>query len=282
MPTESLSNIASVAKLSDIVADRATPPTQPQQGTWRDIPGEALKTIINPQDPTRKVIDFGGGLKMGPAPPGSANEKIQQAMTTIGKQFSPLDPSLMERPGLTLASFAIPLAGKAAPKLLGLSKARAAANLTSASEAAKSVPINVERVGQEGLRAMEMQAAGASMPRAATQFMRRITDPKAADLTWSEARDFYSNLSRLSANEMGRLNPAMQRQIIAMRKALHDALVEGAERVGKGGAYSAGIREYARSAKAGEALQKLGKYGAAAAGGGLIADYLIERVAGKR
>lgn len=176
----------------------------------------------------------------------------------------PLMPNITKVPGIVA-------------RVAGRSSVRAGQNIQAASQAAKGAPVNVEKVGQEGLRALELQAAGGSMPRAASQFMRRVTDPKAPDLTFEEARDFYSNLSRLSTNEFGRLNPTMQRQIGTMRQALHEALVESAETVGKGGQYARGISEYAKAAKAKatweaskpklmSALKKLGWLGLAGAG----------------
>jgi hypothetical protein len=42
----------------------------------------------------------------------------------------------------------------------------------------------------------------------------------------------------------------MQRQVGAMRQALHEALVESAETVGRGQQYQQGITEYAKAAAA--------------------------------
>lgn len=97
---------------------------------------------------------------------------------------------------------------------------------------------------------MELQQSGGRMPRVASQLMQRITNPDAGDLTFGEARDFYSNLSRMSANEFNSLNPTMQRQMGAMKEALHQALTAAAETVGKGEQYASGIKEYADSARA--------------------------------
>lgn len=164
-------------------------------------------------------------------------------------------------------------------RLAGVSSTRAAANIQAATKAATGAVVDTQAPGRAGLRAMELQAAGGSMPRAATQFMRRITDPKAADLTFEEARDFYSNLSRMSSNDFGRLNPVMQRQIGEMRAALHEALVASAESVGAGQQYASGIKEYAKAAHAAQqwdaakpalmrTLRRLGGFVAGGAGAG--------------
>jgi hypothetical protein len=218
------------------------------------------------------------------------SEKMQRfgktALNMIGGTFLMQSPEatkhMGENPGTTLAGFAAGPVLKHAPGLvargLGISGQRAGENLQAATQAAKGVPVNVEKVGQEGLRAIDLQATGARMPRAATTFMRRITDPTKGDLPFEEGRDFYSNLSRLSANEYGSLNPTMARQITSMRKALHDALVESAETVGKGSQYAGGVREYARAARAAETGKKVAKVGAGVAGAGLAGNYILESV----
>lgn len=237
--------------------------------------------------------------KGDPLPPGfmpdedwaklQTGEKLRNMAEWGGKQLAgmmgmnapgPVNPGVdaVEHPGMTLASAALPLVARklpgAAARVLGISKIRGGQNIEAATQAARAVPLNVEKVGQEGLRAIELQQAGASMPRAASQFMQRITHPAKTDLTFGEARDFYSNISRLSAKETSNLNPVMRRQIVAMREALHDALVEGADTVGKGEQYASGMKEYARSAKA----VTLAKRAAKATGIGLTADYLLKRV----
>jgi hypothetical protein len=213
----------------------------------------------------------------------SAGEKLRNVLQWGGKAIASMTGmneagrEAFENPGTTLALAAVPLLPKVPGVLargLGISQARAGANIQAAAQAAEGAPVGVEGVGREGLRALELQASGGSMPRAASQLMRRITDPGAGDLTFEEARDFYSNLSRLSANEFGRLNPTMQRQIGAMRQALHEALVESAGTVGEGERYASGVREYARAGKAAD----YGKRAAKAAGIGLSADYILRRI----
>lgn len=223
------------------------------------------------------------------------NQQLYDQMQGIGKWaaraiggafMGPGGVDAADHPGMTLASAAVPVAIQKVPGLmargLGVSSARAAQNLEEAATAAKGVPINTEQVGQQGLRAMDLQATGARMPRAATQFMRRVTDPEQGAMPFEEARDFYSNLSRLSANEYGSLNPTMQRQIALMKQALHEALTEGAESVGKGGQYASGIKEYARAAKFASGAKSAGKaaakYAVPTLGLGALGKYAIDMV----
>lgn len=208
------------------------------------------------------------------------------ALNSIGGTFlmqSPEETKAMgEHPGVTLAGAAVGPVLQKGPGLvargLGISSVRAGQNIQAATQAAKDVPLNVERVGEAGLRAMDMQAAGATMPRAASRLMQRITDPALEPIQFGQARDFYSNLSRLSANEAGRMNPQMARQMSTMRAALHDALTEGAETVGKGQQYAKGIQEYARAARAAEAGKKVAKYGAGIAGAGVAGNYMLDKL----
>lgn len=192
----------------------------------------------------------------------TAQQRMQGVLRAVGNTvLGSGGRDAIDNPKTTLATAALPLVGKAAEavpgileggkRLAGISKLRAGANIGAAATAAKDVALNTEGVGTEGLRALELQAAGGRLPRVASQLMQRITSPDAGDLTFEEARDFYSNLSRLSANEFGNLNPTMQRQLGAMKDALHQALVDAAGTVGKGEEYASGISEYAKASRAG-------------------------------
>jgi hypothetical protein len=150
------------------------------------------------------------------------------------------------------------LAGKVpgvVAKGLGISKVRAAENLTEAATAAKDVPVNMGTVAKEGERYRQLVTAGGRPTGAVTKLLRRLDDGE--ELTFESARDVYSNLSRLSANEFNSLNPTMQRQIGAMREALQAALTEAAGTVGKGDQYAAGVNEYAKSARAAAKWEEL-------------------------
>ena len=70
------------------------------------------------------------------------------------------------------------------------------------------------------------------MPKAVRNLLQ-YTD-RGERITFDVARDFSSNISRLSANEFQKLTPALQREIVQLRSALGDALQAGAEQAGKG------------------------------------------------
>lgn len=252
-------------------------------------------------DPKRAASIVRGGAtppaqRAAPAQP-TTGENIRNVLEWGGKVlggafFGPAGVEAVKHPKTTIATAAIPHARTVAPKLvelgkrgLGMSAQRAGQNIQAATQAAAKAPLNVEGAGREGLRMIDLQAAGGRMPRAATQFMRRVTEPGKPDLTFDEGRDFYSNLSRLSANEFGTLNPTMQRQLNAMRQELHKALVEGAETVGHGKAYESGIKEYAKSARASKQFGdiagavtpgRIAKYGAGTGAGLIGLDFLLD------
>ena len=71
------------------------------------------------------------------------------------------------------------------------------------------------------------------MPQAVRQFLARVTDPDQGQLTFGEARDFASNISRLSANETQRLTPVIAREVANMRVALNQSLAQTAGQAGK-------------------------------------------------
>ena len=122
--------------------------------------------------------------------------------------------------------------------------------------AAKDVPIDVSAPGNVALRIYELAERGASMPKSVRDFLKRVTDPEKATLTYSEARDFASNISRLSANEMGRLTPVVANEVHKLRLALNKSVEVAARQAGKGDDYLAAMREYARAMKVRGAAEK--------------------------
>ncbi len=265
----------------------------PQSGKTMTVRGDSPPT----EQELEQLFTAGSRLSTGVASDAEwaalpAGEKMNRvgkwAANLIGSTFMGQGPEAMkemtDHPGVVLASAAVPLAIKHVPGLvargLGISGARAAENIQSATQAAEGAAVNTEKVGQAGLRAIDLQATGGRMPRVVSQFMQRVTKPGAPDLTFEEARDFYSNLSRQSANEFNSMNPVMQRQVGMMKQALHEALVESADTAGAGSQYAKGISEYARSARAAEAGKKIAKYGIGAAGLGAAGTYALDKVVG--
>jgi hypothetical protein len=126
---------------------------------------------------------------------------------------------------------------------------RAAAKFARVATAANKVPVNIEGPGQVALRIQQLGERGAQEPRVIGKLLRRLTDPGKAPMDFEEARDFYSNVSRLSANEFNSMNPIVQREMGNLRSAMNTSLQDAAGSVGKGAEYGSAMKEYARAAK---------------------------------
>jgi polyhydroxyalkanoate synthesis regulator phasin len=154
-----------------------------------------------------------------------------------------------------LALAAVPTA-KAVGEVLP-STARAGRAFGDVMGSAKSVPLDITETGDAALRIKQLSERGSSMPQAVQKLLQRMTDPNKGDLTFEEARDFYSNISRLSANEMGKLTPKMTSEVVKVRTALNKALTKAAESVGKGEQYAGAMKEYAKASQAKEVAEQL-------------------------
>ena len=188
--------------------------------------------------------------------PGLSN----QAFQVYDKELEATNPAQMVGKGVEfLAEAAIPVTAgvKALP-----TTAKAGKKFETVMKAAHARPVDVSRAGDVALRIQELADRGGSMPMVVRKFLKRITDPAQGDLTYKEGRDFYHNISRLSANEFQRLTPVIQREVSALRVALNQALERTASGVGKGDDYSAAMKEYRRAARLremGEATANAGK-----------------------
>lgn len=158
---------------------------------------------------------------------------------------------------------------------------RAGKTFQAVMGAAKSQPVDVNAAGQIALRVQELADRGASMPMVVRKFLNRITSPTAGPMTYDEARDFSSNISRLSANEYQRLSPVVARQVGELRVTLNRAVADAAQAAGKGADYADAMKEYAQAMKMRDVLNAAwegGKrafpyLGAAGAGGYLAKKF---------
>jgi hypothetical protein len=135
-------------------------------------------------------------------------------------------------------------------------KAGASTAFDAASQAVGSNPVNVEGAGQAVLSARELQDVGRTMPRTMQKFLTRVTDPSLGELTYDEARKFYSAASELSASEQSNLTPAMRRALNQYKNALGSAIQETANSGGVGQQYQQAMSDYARGAQLEDRFQK--------------------------
>lgn len=162
---------------------------------------------------------------------------------------------------------------------------RAAGNFQTVMNAAKDVPVDIEAPGKAALATMQLADRGGTMPRAVNKFIQYVTDPKRGDFTYAEARDFASNISRLSASDYQKLTPVMARSVADLRVALNQSVADAAQQAGKGAEYRAAMTEYAQAMRVRDAIDaavagaKRGlPYASATAVGAGVGAWLTSRV----
>jgi hypothetical protein len=140
-------------------------------------------------------------------------------------------------------------AGAASTKLFG-SVEKAGQLFNEVAGAAKDHPIQLSDEVYDALKNIkQLSDAGAKgTPRVAAKLANRLNNVD-EELYWDEARRFYSNISRLSANEYQSMNPQMQRAVGQLGRALGDVLNETAAGVGKADQYAQAMQLY-RTSKA--------------------------------
>jgi hypothetical protein len=137
------------------------------------------------------------------------------------------------------------------------------------------------------MRYRELVDAGGSRSLSVEKLLTRLTNPDKGALTFNEARDFYSNISRLSADEAQRLTPPMRRAVGQIANDFGETIADTALRGGKLQQFQGAMSEYAKAMqlkdlKADMAAHGI-KYAATAAGsaigagaGGYAVKKLIE------
>lgn len=251
-------------------------------GTSEQEMAAALTQLTEPQNPNSKeaviarargpVAEFGiGVLKGGKRTLGN----LASAAVSMfpGVNYTPADQARIEQQSTpeggwqkagyaaeTIAEMAVPgvpitRAGvRAIP-----SQKRAGEAFQRVMGAAKNVPVDITEPGNQALRIYQLSERGGSMPKAVRDFLKRVTDPEKAPMTYEEARDFASNISRLSADEYKRIPPAMQKEIHGLRIALNRAVGQAASKVGKGDEYAGAMKEYAQRARVNETAKNVKK-----------------------
>lgn len=154
----------------------------------------------------------------------------------------------VDNPGMTLATAAVGPAATAVKASIP-SFARAGANFQSVMGAARSVPVDLKASGPQAYRIWQLSERGGSMPKVVRDLLKRVTDPEKGPMVYEEARDFATNISRLSADEMNRLAPVMKREIGTLRAQFNSDVRQAAAKAGKLKEYDAAMREYRRASQ---------------------------------
>jgi hypothetical protein len=130
------------------------------------------------------------------------------------------------------------------------SAARAGERFQSVARVANQVPIDVSAPGDVALRIADLAQRGGGTnwgPPPVRQFIQYVTDPKKPPMTYEVARDFASNISRLSTKDLASIPPAMMREIAGLRVTLNKSVAEAAQTAGKGTEYVKAMTEYAKA-----------------------------------
>ena len=151
----------------------------------------------------------------------------------------------------TAAEFALPV-GKVAESVP--TAAKAGAKFQDVMGAAKNFPVDVNAPGEVALRIQQLAERGSSMPMVVRKFLTHITDPEKPPMTYEVARDFASNISRLSSQEYQRLTPVVAREVAGLRVALNKSVADAAKAAGKGAEYAQAMSQYARAMKIRDAV----------------------------
>lgn len=183
----------------------------------------------------------------------------------------------------TAAELALPIGRVTKTTIAAIPRAgRAAQTFQRVMSAAKDVPIDISEAGNVALRIQQLAERGGTMPTAVRKFLLRATDPAKGDLSYQEARDFASNISRLSSDEFNRLTQVIKDQLIKLRVALNAANLRAASQVGHGADYAAAMKEYVQAKRLEDAWHTIWQgtkralpyVGAAAVGGQVAKDML--------
>lgn len=189
------------------------------------------------------------------------------------RQAATLPAAFMGGPALEAGAEAIPSA-KYAGGVLGEIRG-----------AAENVPVRLNNAWPEIERYQALTKTGGATSKPVTQISTRlqnmIRNPSAGDLNFPEARDFYSNISGQSAEDVSRLNPTMRRQMGGIRSGLNQDLTDAASTIGRGKDYASAIKEYAQAQRLKSILKTSAKIGIPAAVGAGILGKIGSNMIGK-
>lgn len=123
-------------------------------------------------------------------------------------------------------------------------KAKAGALFETAMGKAQNEPVWMQNSGPELVRARELMERGGGRPTPVNALNRRVGNVNQPPLTYREARDYATNLSRLSSTDAQKLTPVMGRQAGKLSKAFNQDVGDAAARAGAGPEYTQAMRDY--------------------------------------
>jgi hypothetical protein len=212
---------------------------------------QSAVSTIRKEDPLRKAEGrnplYRGAAAAGTAIGVPARQMEQQA--DIGSPEGIVGAAAPITAATLAPSFGVRALNAAKKALPGARIARAASQLGEVRGAAGNIPIDVSKAGNTALEIMKQTERGGPPVRAVRQIVQRMTDPSKGALTYEEAKDFQSNLSKLSASEHMEMKPATKRLVGQLNAELKEALKGAASQVGKGYVFSGAMKDYHRAAQ---------------------------------
>jgi len=168
----------------------------------------------------------------------------------------------------------------AAPKrpLLGEIPTRAKASkvFESVMQDAGNQPVNLTRAMAPLERAQQLSARGGGTVAAADNLYKRINTVNPLD--YREARDWASNLSRISGQDKMSASPALRAEVGKLSHAFNEDIGDTAASVGRGEDYAKAMRDYRRASVFNDAAKTAAKWAIPAAAGGGALSYGLRKL----
>lgn len=263
-----------------------------KHGTGNTAPGRLLQKMGAPGLDTG--VSEATGDFMGSAPLGvtrmvqggaelaQSGKRWQGAKDIAGGALQAATiPSAFVAPEVAENASGVPGAIESAARtLLPSGKKQAAGELfQSIAKDANKVPVELEKSQDAALKLMDWQKKTQLGP-TLNKFLNRVTSGSQGPLTYEEGRDFYSLLSRMSADEASKLAPPVKFYVKQLTAGLKEDIGTSAGQVGRAADYYKAMGDYAKAAKLQDWLDSAKK----AAIGGLkygigpgAAGYLVKK-----
>jgi hypothetical protein len=141
---------------------------------------------------------------------------------------------------------ALGMAAEAAPVLKAAipTTGRAGAAFEKLREVAGTWRIGWTKPGNIALEASDFAEKGNFLPAVLRRFVQRVTGPGKTEMTYDEARDFYSTASRLTADQQAKIAPKMRMYLARFTQALGQEIETAAQKAGKLQEYKSAMRDY--------------------------------------
>jgi hypothetical protein len=213
------------------------------------------QAIMHPVDTAEKTVDAVSALPSQVADIPAAIHDINQSPDPLGTYAKVAQDTAGQGAGQALTALATAGVAKGSKAVTGAaldalpSTERAGAALQDVKATAGSVPIDTTKVGNTALDIYTQSQRGATLPTSVNKLVRRLADPNAAPMTYEEAKDFQSNISKLSADEQMKLNPNTKRLVGQLNQDLKGSLQDAADTVGKGQQFQKAMTEYHNAMK---------------------------------